>query len=236
VDELIPIGQFAALTSLSPKALRIYHEQGLLVPASVDPDSGYRYYVASQIGAASRIGLLRRAGIRLAEIAAFLDQPDQRRIERWQADLNAEIDDRRRLLGHIAQLTDNKESTSMSAKTTTATLERAVPVLASIDLEATQRFYAEHLGFEPLFTYPDYAMAGRDSIQIHFWLTDDPAIAESTSCRIDVTGVDALYREMLAADVVHPNGHLADQPWGVREFAVLDRDGNLIKFAERIST
>jgi hypothetical protein len=48
-----------------------------------------------------------------------------------------------------------------------------------------------------------------------------------------VTGVDALYREMVAADVVHPNGHLTDRPWGMREFAVVDGDGNLITFGER---
>lgn len=32
---------------------------------------------------------------------------------------------------------------------------------------------------------------------------------------------------------VHPNGNLAYQPWGMREFAILDNDGNLIKFADR---
>ena len=49
MDELIPIGRFAALTSLSTKALRLYHDQELLVPASVDPDSGYlRWSVDAQ--------------------------------------------------------------------------------------------------------------------------------------------------------------------------------------------
>ena len=72
VDELIPIGQFAGLTWLSPKALRIYQMQGLLHPAWIDPRSGYRYYDPSQIATAARISLLRRAGVPLAEIAAFL--------------------------------------------------------------------------------------------------------------------------------------------------------------------
>lgn len=117
---------------------------------------------------------------------------------------------------------------------TTSVLERAIPVLASLDLEETQRFYADKLGFEPLFVYPDYAISERDRVQIHFWLTDDRRYAENTSCRIDVKGVDALYDEMSAAGVVHPNGHLKDQPWGMREFSVLDGDGNLIKFGERV--
>lgn len=120
----------------------------------------------------------------------------------------------------------------MPAETTTSMLERAIPVLASLDLEETQRFYADKLGFEALFAYPDYAISGRDDVQIHFWLTDDRRYAENTSCRIDVRGVDALYREMSASGVVHPNGHLKDQPWGMREFSVLDGDGKLIKFGE----
>lgn len=119
---------------------------------------------------------------------------------------------------------------------TTARLERAIPVLASLDLEATQQFYAERLGFEPVATYPDYAISARDDVQIHFWLTDDRRNPENTSCRVVVTGVDDLYDEMLRSGVVHPNGPLVDRPWGAREFAILDGDGNQITFAQQTST
>lgn len=233
MDELIPIGQLAALTGLSPKALRIYHEQGLLEPAFVDPGSGYRYYAPTQVDVAARIALLRRAGITLADIAAFLGDPSSDRIETWRLALDAEVAERRRMLDHIAQLTRLEENATVTTSSTTITFERAIPVLASLDLEATQRFYATRLGFDPLFTYPDYAISARDGVQVHFWLTDDPAAPTITSCRIDVTGIDALYAEMEAAGVVHPNGPLQEQPWGFKEFAVLDSDGNLIKFGER---
>jgi hypothetical protein len=33
---------------------------------------------------------------------------------------------------------------------------------------------------------------------------------------------------------VHPNAPLRDQPWGTREFAVLDPDNNLIALYERL--
>ena len=75
MDDLIPTGQFSALTWLSPKALRLYQAQGLLEPAWIDPRSGYRYYSPAQISGAARIGLLRRAGISLGEIASYLDAP-----------------------------------------------------------------------------------------------------------------------------------------------------------------
>jgi catechol 2,3-dioxygenase-like lactoylglutathione lyase family enzyme len=116
---------------------------------------------------------------------------------------------------------------------TTPTMQQAIPVLASLDIEATQRFYTDKLGFEAGSRYPDYGICSRDGVQIHFWLTDDVDIPKSTSCRVDVVGVDRLYEEMSAAGVVHPNGALTDQPWGFREFAILDGDGNLIKFSER---
>ena len=116
-----------------------------------------------------------------------------------------------------------------------AILQRAVPVLASIDLEATQQFYEERLGFAPVNRYPGYAIVVRDGVQIHFWLTTDPELPKVTSCRIDVEGVDALYEEFQAAGVVHPNGPLGDKPWGMREFAVVDGDGNLITFGQRVA-
>src|SRR5215469_13514099 len=46
---LVPIGDFSRMTHLSVKALRFYHDQGVLEPARIDPPSGYRYYEAAQV-------------------------------------------------------------------------------------------------------------------------------------------------------------------------------------------
>jgi len=43
---LVPIGRFSEMTCLSETALRLYDENGLLLPAHVDPSSGYRYYAS----------------------------------------------------------------------------------------------------------------------------------------------------------------------------------------------
>jgi DNA-binding transcriptional MerR regulator len=237
VDEaLISIGQFAGLTWLSPKALRLYQSHGLLEPAEIDANSGYRYYSSSQIPIARRIGLLRRAGVSLAEIAEFLDVPTGDRIEQWQRHLDAEIAERRQLLIHVAHTLDSTEVSPMPTDSARALLQRAVPVLASLDIQATQRFYAEKMGFTSVAQYPDYGTVERDNVQIHFWLTDDADIPKATSCRVDVDGVDQLYEELQASGVVHPNGPLTDQPWGLREFAVLDGDGNMIKFGQRTAS
>ncbi|MER7082947.1 DNA-binding transcriptional regulator, MerR family [Saccharopolyspora kobensis] len=64
---MLSIGEFAQLTGLSAKALRIYDKQGLLKPAEVDPWSNYRRYSASQLESAIQLKALRAAEIGLAE-------------------------------------------------------------------------------------------------------------------------------------------------------------------------
>ena len=48
---LLTIGAFARAARLTPKALRLYDEVGLLPPAAVDPESGYRLYDPEQLDA-----------------------------------------------------------------------------------------------------------------------------------------------------------------------------------------
>ena len=83
------IGEFARRSRLSPKALRLYDELGLLEPARVDDDSGYRYYSASQLDRAQLIAALRQLQISLAEIKSIVDlEPDAaaaRITEHWNA-------------------------------------------------------------------------------------------------------------------------------------------------------
>ena len=74
-EGLLSIGQFSILCRLSPKALRLYDELGLLVPARIDPASGYRWYAAGQAGRARMVGLLRQLDMPLAQIAAVVDAP-----------------------------------------------------------------------------------------------------------------------------------------------------------------
>ncbi|MEU6175035.1 MerR family transcriptional regulator [Streptantibioticus parmotrematis] len=66
--ELLTIGAFARASRLSAKALRLYDELGLLVPARVDPVSGYRLYDPAQLPRARLVAWLRRLGMPLARI------------------------------------------------------------------------------------------------------------------------------------------------------------------------
>ncbi|MEV4535678.1 MerR family transcriptional regulator [Asanoa sp. NPDC049518] len=78
----LTIGEFAALTHLSVRTLRRYHEAGLLEPAAVDRFTGYRYYSAEQIPPAQVIHRLRELDVPLAEVKSILATQDpQRRAE-----------------------------------------------------------------------------------------------------------------------------------------------------------
>lgn len=64
----LTIGTFARAARLTPKALRLYDEMGLLPPAAVDPESGYRLYDPDQLKQAQVIAQLRRIGMPLAQV------------------------------------------------------------------------------------------------------------------------------------------------------------------------
>lgn len=68
-NRLLTIGEFAAATQLSPKALRLYDEQQLLQPARIDSASGYRYYRSDQVAKGRLIRTLRDMDLPLAEVA-----------------------------------------------------------------------------------------------------------------------------------------------------------------------
>lgn len=77
---LLTAGRFAELSLLSPKALRIYADNGLLPPFRVDPHNGYKYYRSSQIGTGWLISLLRGAGMPLDQIARVVNADEEEAI------------------------------------------------------------------------------------------------------------------------------------------------------------
>jgi DNA-binding transcriptional MerR regulator len=71
-NPLLRIGPFSRASSLSVKALRAYHESGLLVPAEVDPTTGYRSYSVAQLADATIIRRLRELDVPLESIRQVL--------------------------------------------------------------------------------------------------------------------------------------------------------------------
>lgn len=70
---MFSIGEFARLGGVSVRTLRHYDEIGLLPPATVDPDTGYRGYLAPQLTQLNRIMALRELGLSLTQTRRLLD-------------------------------------------------------------------------------------------------------------------------------------------------------------------
>ncbi len=66
-------GQFAMIGNVGRKAIRLYREEGLLVPAKINEENGYYYYDESQLSRLETIKRLRSVGLSLFEIKQILN-------------------------------------------------------------------------------------------------------------------------------------------------------------------
>lgn len=73
---LLSIGEFSRMTHVSVKALRHYHDLGLLRPARIDPGSGYRFYATAQAATAQLIRRFRDLGMPLDQVKVVLTATD----------------------------------------------------------------------------------------------------------------------------------------------------------------
>jgi catechol 2,3-dioxygenase-like lactoylglutathione lyase family enzyme len=133
------------------------------------------------------------------------------------------------------------------------TLSQTIPAMPVHDAAEAVEFYRDRLGFQVRHQDEGFAVLGRDDAEVHLWQAGDESwrervalretpissgaesfIAGTASCRIKVDGVDDLYEELSAKEVLHPVSRegVSDTGYGTREFATLDQDGNLISFFE----
>lgn len=79
--ELLTIGEISKMKDISIKALRYYHEEGILIPAYVDPANGYRFYTADQLFFLDLIKICRENHVRIKEIKELFDQKSDQSIK-----------------------------------------------------------------------------------------------------------------------------------------------------------
>jgi lactoylglutathione lyase len=122
----------------------------------------------------------------------------------------------------------------------------ATPNLLVADVSASLMFYRDVLGFELVRSVPDeapfiFVWLKRGGVEL--FLNDVKTASDSikldlraggtSTLYVDVSDVKALLDQLTGhAKVVMP---LTDQFYGMREFAILDPDGYLVTFAERVS-
>jgi protein phosphatase len=126
----MPIGEFSERSGLSQKRLRTYAAAGLLVPAAVDSDTGYRYYGPGQLRDARLIDALRRADVPLSDIATALRDPTALDQQHWQRQLDsrsaarqAGLDEALRLIAEAGESPQRMEGSSMTTLTIAARTE-----------------------------------------------------------------------------------------------------------------
>jgi DNA-binding transcriptional MerR regulator/effector-binding domain-containing protein len=132
------IGEFSKVAGLTVKALRFYHEKGLLVPACVDPQSGYRYYGPAQAETARVIVLLRDLGFTLEQIreivATCADESDLLgHLEAQQARLAEQMRRDRRTMQTLTEFIHRHKEARKTMSTPTFKIEEKVlePLLAA---------------------------------------------------------------------------------------------------------
>jgi catechol 2,3-dioxygenase-like lactoylglutathione lyase family enzyme len=126
---------------------------------------------------------------------------------------------------------------------------RSIPALPVRDIGRSVEFYRDKLGFTLVHQEAVFALFRRDTAEIHLWAASDEGwrtrggsspvvsgaesfIAGTASCRVEVEGVDELYRELQRVGILEAGAQPRDQWWGSREFHVKDPDNNLITLFE----
>lgn len=104
MEQLYTIGQVAKLKGVSPRMLRYYDQLGILVPKSVDAQTGYRRYTLDQMVEIDVIRMCVESGIPLAELAAIQERDPK------QAPLNLLVEAQSRLAARIESLGRVKRS------------------------------------------------------------------------------------------------------------------------------
>lgn len=210
----LSIGEFATLTHLSVRTLRRYHEAGLLVPATVDQFTGYRYYDAGQIPTAQVIHQLRQLDVPLTEVESILatDDPAQR------ADVIA---------GHLRRL-EAELNRTQAAVVSLRRLLRPDPAEVNVELRSvpahTVAAITDHVRVDDSLRWYDSAMAELDAAYPQADRTGPPGGRYANELFTDGAGVMTVFRpvrdprpsgrievlELAAADLavaVHSGSH-----------------------------
>lgn len=115
--DLFPIGEVSRLFHISVSSLRHYETLGLLTPAYIAPDSGYRYYGAEQFEALNTIRYLRALDMPLSEIKDFLQNRDIDRIEEKLRQQKRAVLQKQRELRRIQRKIDHRLNWLADAET-----------------------------------------------------------------------------------------------------------------------
>jgi len=118
-----------------------------------------------------------------------------------------------------------------------AILKAAVPILSVTDLSEALDYYRNVLGFQVGWSWgdpPRLASVCRDRVEVNLLQSSETHPAAS-KVYFQMAGVDAYYNQMTIAGATIAAA-LADRPYGMRDFRIVDPSGNELSFGEATAT
>ncbi|MBW3523292.1 MULTISPECIES: bleomycin resistance protein [Chryseobacterium group] len=134
-------------------------------------------------------------------------------------------------------------------------LIKATPAFPVREIDKAVQFYKDKFGFDCRHKEDTFAILVRGNIELHLWAScnyswkwksiflflkpissgAESFLAGTHSCRIEVKGVEELYKELKEKEVLHnEKTEIESTYYGTREFAALDLYGNLLSFYENV--
>ena len=140
-DLQISIGKFSQITSLSPRALRLYEEKGLLSPKR-DQFNKYRFYTSDQIETGLKIKTLSWMGFSCAEIdqvLAYLEDPaaNETRIEQLFKQRLAQTQIEIQKLKKVEEVLQGRKAIEVLYMTSTEPVIKEIPEIRVISKRST---------------------------------------------------------------------------------------------------
>jgi hypothetical protein len=117
-------------------------------------------------------------------------------------------------------------------------LEKLSPILPARDIGKTEVFWAR-LGFSTVYADADYLLMKREGAEVHFFrhATLDPTTCDHGAYLrpSDINNLDTEWAALALPSTGIPRlERAADKPWGMRELALLDLNGNLIRAGQEL--
>ncbi|MBV9440436.1 MAG: VOC family protein [Candidatus Eremiobacteraeota bacterium] len=119
-------------------------------------------------------------------------------------------------------------------------LKRTIPILRMFDVAKAREFYLEYLGFTVAFEHrfhdnaPLFMGLERDGVMLYLSEHHGDG-SPGVHVVIEMTGVEALHRELAGKNYRYMNPGIREQEWGTRELTVVDPVNNHVTFSERIA-
>lgn len=177
--EHLNIGEFARRSRLSLKALRLYDAMGLLPPAYVDSQSGYRYYHPEQLERAKLIGLLRQLEMplnRIAEVLELKGAKAARAIAAYWAEVEIDTRAKRKLVHYLEDYLEGKGEAMYEVLTRHVAEQKVASIQQGVYVKDLSKFISDsmHAIFE-LFGKNNLQQSGPSFVIYHGQVNEDSA-------------------------------------------------------------